>query len=236
MIYIAICDDENMFRTNLRRCIEANTYLLEESVQIIEYKNAQEIMEYLEQKLDLLFLDIEMPGINGMEFMRKYGEYLTNTKVIFVTFYDSFILKGYEVNAYRFLIKPVTVEQIAEIFKAYKAANILNRSITIIEDRIPTDILLRNIIFIESHNNKIGIRTKTTYHCCYQKIKEVSIFLPDKYFYQIHRSYIVNMTYVERIDKCKNIVILTNGETVLISRSKKIEFEKSWLNFLWEEF
>ncbi len=188
-----------------------------------------------EHQPDLIFLDIQMPKITGFEML----ELLEQTpKVIFTTAYDEYALKAFEINALDYLLKPINPERLAiAINRVLQPSednknNVLTNNINLPEkvQRIVVKeqgsikiIPLEQILYIEAANDYIKIHTKEKYYLKLQTMSVVENSLPENQFVRIHRSYLLNIAFLHRIepmDKESYVARLLNNDTRLpISRS-----------------
>lgn len=194
-----ITDDEPMARKGLRRYIERIDFL----TLIGECEDAIQLNTLLKTgQADLLFLDIEMPEMTGLELLSN----LTNSpKVIIVSAYEQYALKGYEFNVADYLLKPVSfdrfmksVNRIHDLLQTEQKEE--NNYIFVKSDKQLKKILFNDILFIESMENYVVIQTVSCKEVVYTTLKQLYESLPQHIFQQIHRSYIVNMEKVAAID------------------------------------
>lgn len=194
-----ITDDEPMARKGLRRYIERIDFL----TLIGECEDAIQLNTLLKTgQADLLFLDIEMPEMTGLELLSN----LTNPpKVIIVSAYEQYALKGYEFNVADYLLKPVSfdrfmksVNRIHDLLQTEQKEE--NNYIFVKSDKQLKKILFNDILFIESMENYVVIQTVSCKEVVYTTLKQLYESLPQHIFQQIHRSYIVNMEKVAAID------------------------------------
>jgi two-component system LytT family response regulator len=220
---------------NFQNLVEvmATTTIPKEGIDLIRNK-----------KPDIVFLDIEMPGMNGFELLKHVDQ--TTFKVIFTTAYDQFALQAFEVNAYDYLLKPVVEEELERALN--KVIENDHHDETLIEIRtlmsklergqnrsfaIPT---LEGLEFIEanqiircvSDSNYTHIHLENSKSLLIAKtLKDVELILDDKQFYRIHNSHIINLNYLKKYLKGKDgSVVLKDGTTIPISRSRKGGFLK----------
>lgn len=117
MITIGICDDELDVRMDIKNAI-LNTMIDKDiEYQVKEFSNGEDVIKYIEldNEIDILFLDIQMDGLDGMETARKLREYDRTTEIIFVTSIGEKISEAFEVRAFRFIKKPIQHEVIEKI-------------------------------------------------------------------------------------------------------------------------
>lgn len=194
-----ITDDEPMARKGLRGYIEKIDFLslvgeCEDAIQLNTMLKAQQV--------DLVFLDIEMPEITGLEFLSNITD---SPKVIIVSAYEQYALKGYEFEVVDYLLKPVSFQR---FFKsANRVHDLLQREQKEMPDYIFVKtnkqlkkILFKDILFIESMENYVFIQTISSKELVYTTLKQFYESLPQHVFRQTHRSYIVNLENVIAID------------------------------------
>lgn len=219
MLRIGICDDMPEMCDIFRAQLLKGNYTTQ-PFEISIFHSAQEILDTL-PKLDLLFLDIEMPEMSGMELMRQHGALFEDTNVVFLTAHSKFVYDGYKVKAYRFLHKPAEDFELREIFQSMEKEEILNTSLSLPVPHMNTVcVRLKDIIYIESRiNYSYVVTTKGTLKCS-MRLKDILPKLPDSYFYTPHRSYIVNMRHVIFVFRKERRILMSNEAYVDISYRK----------------
>lgn len=194
-----ITDDEPVARKGLRGYIEKIDFLTltgecEDAIQLNTLLKTQQV--------DLIFLDIEMPEMTGLELLSN----LTNPpKVIIVSAYEQYALKGYEFEVVDYLLKPVSFNRFLK--SANRIHDLLQTEqkdaddyIFVKSDKQLKKILFRDILFIESMENYVIIQTVSSKEIVYTTLKQIHESLPQDIFQQTHRSYIVNIDQVNAID------------------------------------
>lgn len=194
-----ITDDEPMARKGLQGYIEKIDFL----TLIGECEDAVQLNTMLKTKeIDLVFLDIEMPEMTGLELLSN----LTNPpKVIIVSAYEQYALKGYEFDVVDYLLKPVPFDR---FLKSVNRVHDLLRTeqkedhdyIFVKSDKQLKKIQFKDILFIESMENYVVIQTTFSKEVVYTTLKQLYESLPQTIFHQTHRSYIVNIEKVTIID------------------------------------
>ncbi len=194
-----VTDDEPMARKGLRGYIEKIDFLS----LIGECEDAIQLNTMLKtQQVDLIFLDIEMPEMTGLELLSN----LTNPpKVIIVSAYEQYALKGYELEVVDYLLKPVSFDRFLKSVNRVhdllqKKQNEDNDYIFVKSDKQLKKILFKDILFIESMENYVIIQTVSSKEIVYTTLKQLYESLPQDVFQQTHRSYIVNLEKVDAID------------------------------------
>lgn len=173
--------------------------------------NAVQVIQVLQQqKIDLLFLDVKMPGLTGTDLLRS----LKNPpKVIFTTAYQDYAVEGFDLNAVDYLLKPIPFERFSRAMdKVFAGANMAGRPVSIAEkktvsnqdvylylkiDRKLVKIHVAEILWIESLRDYIKVVLKDKVHVSKQKISTLEELLPEDNFVRIHRSFIVAVDKVE---------------------------------------
>jgi len=199
-ILCLVVDDEPPARKILRRYIEEIPIL----TLVAECANAVQAFTELQQHtIDLMFLDIRMPQLNGNDLLKT----LKNpTKVILTTAYPEYALEGYELDVTDYLMKPVTFERfLKSVNKAFpsglfKTGNILKEEdkksedfVYFRADRKMVKVMLHDILYIESMKDYIKVFTRNNTLVTKQSISSVEEMLPEKDFIRVHRSFIVSL-------------------------------------------
>ncbi len=188
-------------------------------------------------KPDLIFLDIEMPLMNGFELLEKLMP--INFNIIFVTAYNQFALRAFKFNALDYIVKPFDVtELVAAVAKAEKNSLPLQSQIESLQREmkgaaiskiaIPSQsgvafIEVNEIEYAESSNNytKLVLINKQS-HIISKTLKDVQDVLEDLHFLRVHRQYIINLNHVKQFYRGENMyVVMTNGENIPVARSQK---------------
>lgn len=198
-IKCVITDDEPMARKGLRGYIEKIDFL----TLVGECEDAIQLNTLLKtEAVDLIFLDIEMPEMSGMELLSN----LTHSpKVIIVSAYEQYALKGYEFAVADYLLKPVSFERfLKSVNRVHDLLQTEQKEeedyIFVKSDKVLKKIRFKDILFLESMENYVIIQTETSKEVVYTTLKQLYDSLPQDLFRQTHRSYIVNMEKVTAID------------------------------------
>lgn len=204
MISIGICDDEAPTRRALRTPLERKLQLLGISYRILEYDSGEALFSHPEREyLDILFLDIEMKQMNGMETAKNLRKRNSHTLLIFVTAYPDFVFQGYEVHAFHYILKPYEEHKIQAVLE--QALEELGR------DREPyftlerksgiLKIPLKKVLAFSSDRRKVVIFLNDgSRPDFYGKLDEVESGLPD-YFVRCHNRHLVNLNFVSALEK-----------------------------------
>lgn len=225
MMRCLVIDDEPLAREGIAEYILGIEYL-----QLIDLCNsAIEALNILEsKKIDLIFLDIQMPKLNGLDFLRS----LKNPPLtILTTAFPSFALEGYDLNVLDYLVKPVTLPRfLRSIEKAKNQFDLLNHIPSELNTEeefffVKTDskfekIRIKNIQFIEAMQNYIKIVCGDKSFVSLLPLKSIKAKLPSNSFLQSHKSYLVNINQIESLE---GMLISIDGNKIPISRTYKQE-------------
>lgn len=228
---IAICDDESLFRRELKHSL--NSYSLEYGLTFLYYEYSDGISMLSDNiSYDLIFMDYKMKNMNGINVISALRERNDNTPVIFISSYKEMVFESMKVQTYRFLVKPLDNEKLYEALNSFITMQKREKYILLKDDSL--DLIQRvsedSILYAEADNIYCKIRTcKNTY--TYKKtLSQFEKELSSDYFFRTHRSYLVNINYVESYSK--NEIILTNNEKALLSKNKYHMFQTSYISFL----
>lgn len=226
---IAICDDESIFQKHLKTMLEEYYHSLD--VLIVPYSSGEELLkEIADNKYDLVFLDIEMKGLDGLETAKRIHSIHTDLPIIFLTSHTELAMEGYEVQAFRFLAKPVETKKLQEALHAFKMTLQQDNKVMIVEDGMNRYLSCRDIRYIKSENVYLQIVTKQGPHLVRKKLKEQLEELPKDTFMLVHRSYIVNLNEVVSFNG--SAILLKDGFQIPVSRGNREAFKLQMLQFM----
>lgn len=221
-IKVIVVDDEVIAREILESYISKR-----QDLELCgSFNGGVEALQYLDRHtVDLVFLDIHMPDIDGFATKDLLTE---KVKVIFTTAFREYALKGFEVDALDYMLKPISYERFLKGIKKYKAANVntdiahlkTSEFLFVRADRKMQKVNLSDILYIESMSDYIKIYTVRDCIITRETIKNIEIKLPKQRFLRCHRSYIVAL---DKMDAYTNEHIEINGTTLPISRSYKAD-------------
>lgn len=199
-----IVDDEPI----AQRILEGYLTDLSDFELVQKCKNALEAREVLtKQDVDLMFLDIEMPKIKGLSFLRTLQQ---APAVIITSAYREYALEGYELEVLDYLLKPISFERFLKAVNLYKKLYFKNKSplpkqkasqdLYVKSNRKTVKISMDWILYIEGMNNYIKIHTKDEVHVVYDSLSHILKRLPGSFF-RIHKSFIVNHIHITAFTK-----------------------------------
>lgn len=229
-----VVDDEELARKVLRELLATH-----EGIEVIaECRNGLEAVKAVsEHQPDLLFLDVQMPKLTGFDVLELIGP---GIPVIFVTAYDEYAMKAFEVHAVDYLLKPVGKDRLevalkrisarrkeklppaAELAAAARPAGQFAERLVVKDGTRVTLIPVAKLDYAEAQDDYVALASEGKTHLKQQTIASLEAALDPKFFVRIHRSYVVNLERVSRIEpfgKDSRVAILSNGAKLPVSRA-----------------
>lgn len=220
MFYIVICEDDILQREVLAGYLQQIFKELEFDYSLIEYSSGEELLSNYPDQVDILFLDIQMDKLTGMDTARKIREFDSNVEIVFTTAIIDYIHEGYEVRAYRYLLKPLEYDCILKHTKSCINDLMDKKDTIVIKDRFQTAIIqINNILYIEVLRKEITIYTKEDKYIFKISMKSVEENLVKKRFFRCHKSYLINLKKVSSLSEKESIVIIDSAK-IPVSRYK----------------
>ena len=237
-----VIDDERLAREELKSVLSE----IHEINVIGEAQNGDEALKLIKSEApDLIFLDINMPEMNGFEMLKKLDEI---PKVIFVTAYDEYALKAFEVNALDYLLKPIDPERLAEAIEKLKKESDeefestlnpkLDRSSRAlsVEDRVFIKdgekcffVQLADVRMLESDGNYVKVYFDKNRPLILRSLNSFEEKLDPEHFFRANRKFIVNINWIEKVENWFNgglQVELKSGDKIEVSRRQAIRFKE----------
>ena len=228
---IAICDDESVFANELETMIRNLASSKDLVVLIKKYTHSKELLASDLADCDVVFLDIDMPELNGLEVAKVIRERYPELILVFVTGWIEYAPAGYRVNAFRYLLKsslsdelPLCIDEIRE--KLTEDATLIE---IVTRDRT-MEVAVRNILYFEGTARRFVImhlKQGGPPVACVGKLADYEQRLRDFGFLRLQRSYLANMNYIEKI---KNYhAVMTDGSKLKVSERQYAEICKRFL-------
>lgn len=248
-IAIAICDDEKTIQQILKQDIKKICADHDIACQITCYDSGEKMLELNKSQMpDILFLDIQMSGQNGMEIARRLRRQHKDTILIFVTALPEYVYEAFDVNAFHYLVKPFSERKLREVLikalqqlqnlakikeEQEKTENRICRSetapaILVKRGGLSTKVFLSDIIYAEVFNRKVMLHTVNGDIEYYGKLTDLSEQAGAD-FYRSHRAYLVNFKYIERYNA--TTIWLEQG-TALLSKKQFAEFVRQYMQYI----
>lgn len=234
MISIAICDDDDGIIAQLKTAI--SEYSADHSIEVNVqcFKCGEKLLESKES-FDLVFLDIEMSGIDGLKTARLFRQIDRRAKIVYVTNHSECALRSYAVHPFDFVVKPFKKERIFSVLDEltrYLSENSENDAVIQLKGEDgPLLLSLRNIyVFEYTGNRRITVYTKSEKYRIRGSLSDIFALINSESFVSPHKSFIVNM---EHIDKLNSFTLYTtNGIEVPVAQKKLKEFHNEFSRFI----
>ena len=232
MFRIVICEDDLSQRELLKGFLYKVFEEIQEDLDLIEFESGEEALleEVILKGIDIFFLDIQMNGLNGMDVARRIREFDNNVEIIFTTSVLDYVCEGYEVNAYRYMLKPIEYN----IFKNNMGKcieNIIKKKndfLTINDKSKLIKIKFDDILYIETSKRQLIIHTINGHEIIKMSMRKLEKLL-NKDFFRCHNSFIVNLEKINKIDVSD---IYINNSTIPISKHKKKQLKARLIEVL----
>lgn len=231
MIRIAIVEDDKGCQESLQNFI--NRYQEEKKIdiKITIFQDGIDIIEKYNPIWDIIFMDIKMKHMHGMETAQKVREHDKSVIIIFITTMAQYAIKGYEVDALDFVLKPVTYPQFET--KMDKAVHVLKKKeekylLLPFEDK-KQRVSTKEIFYIEVKNHNLLVVTEGFTYSFRYSMQEIEAQLKDHHFKRCNNSYLINLAKVTGV---KKEVVLVGNYELPISRPKKKEFLTALSDYL----
>ena len=221
MFRIAICDDEET-SLQLNKALTEKV-LKDEHIEyeIETYQSMSELIDVVTKLrtakgFDLILSDIlttEMNGIDAAKRIRKVGE---NLDIIFVSTTADYALDGYQVQALRYLQKPVELDKLKEALLLSYQRHSDSDGLKIVADNKEIYVKYEDIYYVESYGRDVEITTEDKKLLTHEKISDMEKLLPQGDFFRCHRSYIVNINKMKSIERY--LITMENGDEISVSQ------------------
>ena len=235
---IAVCDDDEQEVAHLMALITEYKSSRGRDIDCRFFYNSMDFLcDMKGGEYDLILLDILMPGLNGVEVAKELREIDKNVKLIFITSSPKFAVESYEVGAYYYLLKPADASSLFPLLDMVVSDLFLQKEQGFVwKDRQGVVMIsFAELEYVEVINKTVS------FHMANGVIHEVTAALADveekllsrPEFIKTHRSYLVNLKYVQSIDA--GYILTKNGHQVLVSRRRRNELQDTYVDFLYKE-
>ena len=228
---ILICDDDPLAIEQIQKNLKSFfTCSHAKYSEIVTYSNGEDLLRDTGNK-DIVFLDIEMPGMNGIYAGRELKKHNKNVIIFIITSYSEYLDEAMRFHVFRYLSKPLERQR---FFRNMQDAMDLYHRLTFLlpietKDSVYT-VSSSDIIYIEAIERKVLVHTLDT---AYESIHNMAYWvdtLPQNCFFQTHRSFIVNLEHVINFDH--TLIQLTTGQSAYLTRRKYGTFKNAYLLYL----
>lgn len=230
---IAFCDDNQFFLFLYEEMIKTFSATIS-NIEFDEFDSGNALInqyKMAERPYDIIFLDIEMGDLNGIETAKKVREYDENVMIVFVTGHTKYVYESFEVTPFRFLIKPIDFDKLKEVLvAAYNKIKNEDKFLYFTVDRNLIRLACSDIYYLESRKRVLLIHTKSSVYRAYEKLVTYEAPLYQKDFIAIHKSYIINLNHIIEF----NVTTLTmvNGDIIPISDFRRKYVKEEHLKYM----
>ena len=231
---IAICDDEK----GACLVIEELVRKADSDAEISVFTNPDELLN-AEDLFDLVFLDIQMEEMTGIDAAKRLRTRETQPEIVFISAVQEYVFDAFDVEAFHYLIKPVDPAKFAKVYDRVKMRIADKKKIlleteeaAILSVKSKTrqySLKMTDVLYVENQLKKLLIHTKEETIDLYGAMKDIEAQTGDGFF-RCHRGYLVNLGHIKSYSKDE--ILLDNGERIMIAKERYPEFIKAYMHFL----
>ncbi|MDL2220646.1 LytTR family DNA-binding domain-containing protein [Eubacteriales bacterium OttesenSCG-928-N14] len=230
---IAICDDERIHLDKLMQ--QTNCILSEEgfSFSIDPYLSEHALLTAISdtpERYDVILLDILLGNQNGIDIAHQLRKCGCRAAIVFVTTTADYAVKGYEVDAYRYLLKPIEHDQLQNTLLSIYNRQRTQDWVTLQKGGEVRKVRTDSIRYIETGGRGVMVHTQTDDMALSDKISDIEQVLPQATLVRCHKSYIVNVTHIERIDR--NSITLLDQAIIPVGRKYYDQVRRALMRYL----
>lgn len=225
---IAICDDKEIDIKYIEKTVKKEFEVHNINCELSLYTDAESLLEANQlQPFDVIFLDLDMPGLNGMEAASRLNKLNSVTEIIFVTNHDELVYKAYRFKAVGFIRKKYLKTEISEILETLiESINARHQYIAFSDTGVEFKCLINDIMYMQSDDHYVDIITTKKKYTLRDSLNNIENLYSHFGFIRVHSRYLVNFRYIYSIEK--NTIVLNNKHQIPISRSKTTAVKESF--------
>lgn len=233
MLRIAICDDEQLYREKIRTLLKRYFEKDGQPYEISTFASGEDFLKQCENriKFNIVFMDISMGAIDGMQTAQQIRAFHSDTDIVFVTAFIDYAMEGYKVNAVRYILKDTLDGAVAECMDAIlHKRKVVQVTFSFMEGekKLYTD----NILYVESRRHKsvfFYMEAEIVNYQMYEKLDAVEAKLYGCGFLRIHKSYLVNLKHIRKVSNY--IAVLDTGEELPVPRLRYQAVKEAFVEY-----
>ena len=231
---VSICEDSRADAEYIQKIIKDWKEQRRYELLVEHFESAESFLfRYSEDKSwDILLLDIEMQGMDGVKLAKKIREVDETVQIVFITGFPDFVGEGYEVAALHYLMKPVHKEKLYTVLdraaKALQHKDTAKKTIVVPTEEGLRRVAVQEIVYAESFAHNVRLTTKTESFMVRMSISCMEEMLGEEYV-RCHRSYLVGVKHIARLSKSE--IVLDNGKTLPMSRSAVSAVQRAFVAY-----
>lgn len=231
MLSIAVCDDEVIECCNMAKRIKEIMEEMKIPCIIRQFRSGGELLQALES-FDIVFLDIIMQDLDGMKTAQDFRKKASDKILIFVSSSREYVFEAYDVEAFQYLLKPVDDRKLKNVLQKaiVKTQSRSQEFIIVSRERQKKKLFLDDIYYFEIKGRIVDAHGPEEIFTYYEQIGELENKIRDKGFFRCHKSYLINLKYVDGYSRKE--VVLENGEKIVIAKRRYDEFVQEMLKVM----
>lgn len=227
-LQIAICDDETFFLDKIKKITEQYFTEKEMTIEIQCYQDAEDSLQSDVYSYQIIFLDMNMGKKNGIEIANIVRQENKTVPIIFISAYAEFAVQGYSVKAFNYLLKNDLNQTFHIVMDSLlDEMRLQHETLDLKVENVKQTIKLENVTYIESFKRYVIIHTQKEEYKQYGKISDFEEKLKEKGFLRIHKSFLINMNHVEKIENRK--AYLSDRNVLTCSKERYSEIQHKYL-------
>lgn len=228
-MFAALCDDDKYITEEIKKLLLEYAKDNRITIDIDEFESGEELLNS-EKNYDIIVLDYQLGSTNGLTVAKELRKRNVLSSIIFLTSYPNFMIDAFEVNTFRFLLKPIDKSKFFKAIDDYIKIVDANYPITIIQNKELKKINSNEICYIEADGKYSNIHLSDKIMHCSKTLAGVTKLLPAYCFVKTHRAFVVNLHYIKSYSS--DTVYLSNGESAFLSKNYQKSFQTPYMNFL----
>lgn len=225
----AVCDDEKIFHKEVSDLLRK--YMNTRNIEIYTdfYENGEALLKS-KWEYDIIFLDYQMVGINGIETAEKLREANSDSVIIFISAYPAAALDAYEVKTFRFLVKPIDEAKLFKALDDYLKTIDYDNLLLLNTHEGNYKIKMSEIIYLEGDGKYTTVRTKKQSLRIHLNLKQLELRLPKSKFIRCSKSFVVGFSHISNHNNTE--ILLDNGEKAIIGAHYAAGFKVEFQNYI----